>query len=133
VTITEAVRRAQGMEMRMRVDLNAGEVVVSQNFRQTTCTWISAWARLPTWQTGMEQPRHPRTSGLDRCHRELVEGLCESSMGPVTSHGPDRFSGGYLNSSGPVPCRRRLRQRWRAVWTRSLVDSQTVKPSGSGP
>ena len=46
---TETVRRAHGIEMRIRVGLNSGEVVVRAMV--TTCTWTTRrWDRRRIWR-----------------------------------------------------------------------------------
>jgi len=84
---TEAVRRAHGLEMRVRVGLNAGEVVV-RTIRNDLHMDYSAVGETTHLAARMEQLATPGTIRLTAATVRLVEGLVQvTALGPVPVKG----------------------------------------------
>jgi class 3 adenylate cyclase/tetratricopeptide (TPR) repeat protein len=84
---TEAVRRAHGLEMRIRVGLNAGEVVV-RTIRNDLHMDYSAVGETAHLAARMEQLATPGTIRLTAATVRLVEGLVQvTALGPVPVKG----------------------------------------------
>ena len=84
---TEAVRRAHGLEMRIRVGLNAGEVVV-RTIRNDLHMDYSAVGETTHLAARMEQLATPGTIRLTAATVRLVEGLVQvTALGPVPVKG----------------------------------------------
>jgi class 3 adenylate cyclase/tetratricopeptide (TPR) repeat protein len=84
---TEEVRRAHGLELRMRVGLNAGEVVV-RTIRNDLHMDYSAVGETTHLAARMEQLATPGTIRLTATTLRLVEGLVRvTALGPVPVKG----------------------------------------------
>ena len=84
---TEAARRAHGLEMRIRVGLNAGEVVV-RTIRNDLHMDYSAVGETTHLAARMEQLATPGTIRLTAATVRLVEGLVQvTALGPVPVKG----------------------------------------------
>jgi class 3 adenylate cyclase len=84
---TEAVRRAHGIEMRSRVELNSGEVVV-RAFGNDLHMDYSAVGQTTHLAARMEQLAPPGTIRLTAATLRLVEGLVRvQALGPVPVRG----------------------------------------------
>ena len=80
---TEAVRRTQGLELRMRVGLNSGEVVVRAIGNDLHMDY-SAVGETTVLAARMEQTATLGTSRLPAATLRLVEGLVQvTALGPV--------------------------------------------------
>src|SRR6266566_9824558 len=81
--ITEAVRRTRGLELRMRVGLNSGEVVVRAIGNDLHMDY-SAVGETTHLAARMEQLATPGTIRLSAATLRLVEGLIQvTALGPV--------------------------------------------------
>ena len=90
---TEAVRRAQGLELRIRVGLHAGEVV--RTIRNDPHMDYSAVGETTHLAARMEQLATPGTIRLTVATLRLVEGLVRvHALGPVPVKGLIRARGG---------------------------------------
>jgi class 3 adenylate cyclase/tetratricopeptide (TPR) repeat protein len=86
-TYTEAVRRSRGLELRMRVGLNAGEVVVRAIGNDLHMDY-SAVGETTVLAARMEQTATPGTIRLPASTLRLVEGLVQvTALGPVPVKG----------------------------------------------
>src|SRR5215468_305495 len=86
-TYTEDVRRTRGLELRMRVGLNAGEVVVRAIGNDLHMDY-SAVGETTHLAARMEQLAMPGTSRLSAATLRLVEGLVQvTALGPVPVKG----------------------------------------------
>src|SRR2546425_7413385 len=84
---TEEVRRARGLELRMRVGLNSGEVVVRAIGNDLHMDY-SAVGETTHLAARMEQLATPGSSRLTAATLRLVEGLVQvSALGPVPVKG----------------------------------------------
>jgi len=84
---TEAVRRTRGLELRMRVGLNAGEVVVRAIGNDLHMDY-SAVGETTVLAARMEQTATPGTIRLPVTTLRLVEGLVQvTALGPVPVKG----------------------------------------------
>jgi class 3 adenylate cyclase len=84
---TDAVRRAHGLELRMRVGLNAGEVVV-RTIRNDLRMDYSAVGETTHLAARMEQLAPPGSIRLTAATLRLVEGLVQvKALGPVPVKG----------------------------------------------
>jgi hypothetical protein len=91
---TEEVRRSRGLELRMRVGLNAGEVVVRAIGNDLHMDY-SAVGETTVLAACMEQTATPGTIRLPTATLRLVEGLVQvTALGPVPVKGlhPSRCS-----------------------------------------
>src|SRR5262245_36278901 len=115
-TYTDEVRRTQGLELRMRVGLNAGEVVVRAIGNDLHMDY-SAVGETTVLAARMEQLATPGTSRLSAATLGLVEGLVQvTPLGPVPVKGlaePVEV----FELVGASPLRRRL----QAAATRGLT------------
>jgi len=86
-TYTEAVRRTRGLELRMRVGLHSGEVVVRTIGNDRHMDY-SAVGETTVLAARMEQTATPGTTRLTAATLRLVEGLVEvTPLGPVPVKG----------------------------------------------
>ena len=86
-TYTEEVRRTRGLELRMRVGLNAGEVVVRAIGNDLHMDY-SAVGETTVLAARMEQTATPGTIRLSAATLRLVEGLVQvTALGPVPVKG----------------------------------------------
>ena len=86
-TYTEEVRRTQGLELRIRVGLNAGEVVV-RTIRNDLHMDYSAVGETTHLAARMEQLATPGRSCITAATLRLVEGLIRvNALGPVPVKG----------------------------------------------
>jgi class 3 adenylate cyclase len=86
-TYTEEVRRTQGLELRIRVGLNAGEVVV-RTIRNDLYMDYSAVGETTHLAARMEQLATPGTIRITAATLQLVEGLIRvNALGPVSVKG----------------------------------------------
>src|SRR2546425_10294229 len=84
---TEEVRRARGLELRMRVGLNSGEVVVRAIGNDLHMDY-SAVGETTHLAARMEQLATPGSSRLTAATLRLVEGLVQvTALGPVPVKG----------------------------------------------
>src|SRR5437762_5103521 len=84
---TEEVRRTQGLELRMRVGLNSGEVVVRAIGNDLHVDY-SAVGETTVLAARMEQTAMPGTIRLSAATLRLVEGLVQvTALGPVPVKG----------------------------------------------
>src|SRR6266699_2975690 len=104
---TEEVRRTRGLELRMRVGLNAGEVVVRAIGNDLHMDY-SAVGETTVLAARMEQTATPGTSRLPAATLRLVEGLVHvTPLEPVPVKGiSDPVE--VLELTGASPLRRRL-------------------------
>src|SRR5262249_5462104 len=86
---TETVRRSRGLELRMRVGLNAGQVVVRAIGNDLHMDY-SAVGETTVLAARMEQTATPGTIRLPATTLRLVEGLVHvTALGPVRVKGLD--------------------------------------------
>ena len=105
---TEAVRRTRGLELRMRVGLNSGEVVVRAIGNDLHMDY-SAVGETTVLAARMEQMATPGSIRLTPSTLGLVEGLVRvNALGPVPVKGLARARWRSLSWWGPVALRRRL-------------------------
>ena len=91
---TETVRRAHGLELRIRVGLNSGEVVVRAIGNDLHMDY-SAVGQTTHLAARMEQLATPGTIRLTAATLRLVEGLVQvHDAGTHPGQGPDRAGGG---------------------------------------
>ena len=104
---TEAVRRTQGLELRIRVGLNSGEVVVRAIGNDLHMDY-SAVGETTHLAARMEQMATPGTIRLSAATLRLVEGLVQvTALGPVPVKGlSDPVE--VFELTGVSPLRRRL-------------------------
>ena len=103
---TEEVRRSRGLELRMRVGLNSGEVVVRAIGNDLHMDY-SAVGETTVLAARMEQTATPGTIRLPAATLRLVEGLVQvTALGPVPVKGLG--PGGGLRADGASAIRRRL-------------------------
>jgi class 3 adenylate cyclase len=102
---TDDVRRTRGLELRMRVGLHSGEVVVRAIGNDLHMDY-SAVGETTHLAARMEQLATPGSSRLTAATLRLVEGLVQvAALGPVPVKGPTWSSPSRCSSwSGPVPC-----------------------------
>jgi class 3 adenylate cyclase/tetratricopeptide (TPR) repeat protein len=104
---TEAVRRTRGLELRMRVGLNAGEVVVRAIGNDLHMDY-SAVGETTVLAARMEQTATPGTIRLPAATLRLVEGLVQvTALGPVPVKGLEEPVA-VFELVGASPIRRRL-------------------------
>src|SRR6516165_4522333 len=104
---TEAVRRTRGLELRMRVGLNAGEVVVRAIGNDLHMDY-SAVGETTVLAARMEQTATPGTIRLPAATLRLVEGLVQvTALGPVPVKGMEEPVA-VFELVGASPIRRRL-------------------------
>src|SRR6516162_7603676 len=113
---TEAVRRTRGLELRMRVGLNAGEVVVRAIGNDLHMDY-SAVGETTVLAARMEQTATPGTIRLPVTTLRLVEGLVQvTALGPVPVKGlSDPVEVCELTGASP------LRHRLQAAAARGLT------------
>jgi class 3 adenylate cyclase len=106
-TYTEEVRRTRGLELRMRVGLNSGEVVVRAIGNDLHMDY-SAVGETTVLAARMEQMATPGTIRLPAATLRLVEGLVHvTALGPVPVKGlSDPVE--VFELTGASPLRRRL-------------------------
>jgi class 3 adenylate cyclase/tetratricopeptide (TPR) repeat protein len=104
---TEELRRTQGLELRMRVGLNSGEVVVRAIGNDLYMDY-SAVGETTVLAARMEQTATPGTIRLPAATLRLVEGLVQTTaLGPVPVKGlSDPVE--VFELTGASPLRRRL-------------------------
>jgi class 3 adenylate cyclase/tetratricopeptide (TPR) repeat protein len=104
---TEEVRRSRGLELRMRVGLNSGEVVVRAIGNDLHMDY-SAVGETTVLAARMEQTATPETIRLPAASLRLVEGLVQvTALGPVPVKGlSDPVE--VFELTGASPLRRRL-------------------------
>ena len=104
---TEEVRRSRGLELRMRVGLNSGEVVVRAIGNDLHMDY-SAVGETTVLAARMEQTATPGTIRLPAATLRLVEGLVQvTALGPVPVKGlSDPVE--VFELTGASPLRRRL-------------------------
>ena len=104
---TEEVRRSRGLELRMRVGLNSGEVVVRAIGNDLHMDY-SAVGETTVLAARMEQTATPGTIRLPTATLRLVEGLVQvTALGPVPVKGlSDPVE--VFELTGASPLRRRL-------------------------
>jgi class 3 adenylate cyclase len=104
---TEEVRRTHGLELRMRVGLNAGEVVVRAIGNDLHMDY-SAVGETTVLAARMEQTATPGTIRLSAATLRLVEGLVQvTALGPVPVKGLEEPVE-VCELRGASPLRRRL-------------------------
>src|SRR5262245_3201619 len=115
-TYTEAVRRTRGLELRMRVGLHSGEVVVRTIGNDLHMDY-SAVGESTVLAARMEQTAMPGTIRLSAATLRLVEGLVQiAALGPVPMKGlAEPVEVFELVSASP------LRRRLQAAAVRGLT------------
>ena len=142
---TEEVRRTRGLELRMRVGLNSGEVVVRAIGNDLHMDY-SAVGETTVLAARMEQTATPGTIRLPAATLRLVEGLVQvTALGPVPVKGLVGPGGGLRADRGQPPapplagrrrprahplCRAAARARGRAAGARA--GGRRARPGGGG-